>query len=151
MSPGFEFFRTLFCLVSLVPLVLLCENWLRRGILRSGRRIPMDAPARSAALPARKAFLGAFQVRFRRPAGGPAVARVMTARRTARPTTNGETRAQAVPGPRAPRWQAFRTTRPWEAADRHRQRGDKLLAAGTLGDGVVGRDDPGFSPQGRAS
>jgi SRSO17 transposase len=95
--------------------------------------------------------LSACQVRFRRPAGREALARDTTGRRTALPTTNGETSAQAVPGTSAQRGPEFLTTRPGEAADRHRPRGPKMIAAATGGAGVLIVDDRGFPTPGQAS
>ena len=60
----------------------------------------MDVHARPAALPEVPALLNTFQVRFRRPEGGHALARYMTGRLTELPNKNGETMAQAIPAQR---------------------------------------------------
>jgi SRSO17 transposase len=111
----------------------------------------MDGHASPAALPALQECLGAFQVRFRRPAGREAPERDTTGLRTEWPHTHGDTIAQAVPGTRAQRVQAFLTHRPWEEADLNRQRVHQMIAEATPGDGVVGCDETGFPTPGRAS
>jgi len=115
------------------------------------RRIPLEGHASPAALPALQECLGAFQVRFRRPAGREALERDTTGLRTERPHTHGDTIAQAVPGTRAQRVQAFLTHMPWEEADLNRQRVHQMLAEATTGDGVLGCDETGVPTPGRAS
>jgi SRSO17 transposase len=111
----------------------------------------MDVQASPAELPELKEFLGSFQVRFRRPEGAEALERYTTGLLTELPNRHGDTLAQAVPGTSEQRLQEFLTTRPWDEGDLHRQRGQKMMAEATLGAGVVGRDDPGFPQQGKAS
>jgi hypothetical protein len=60
----------------------------------------MDVHASPAELPELKAFLGAFQVRFRRPEGADALERYTTGLLTELPNKNCDTIAQAVPGTR---------------------------------------------------
>jgi SRSO17 transposase len=111
----------------------------------------MDVQASPAELPELKDFLGAFQVRFRRPEGGQALEREMTGRLTALPNKHGETLAQAVPGTSEQRVHEVLTNRPWEAEDLNRQRVDKMIADATLRDGVLVLDDTGFPKQGKMS
>jgi SRSO17 transposase len=111
----------------------------------------MDVHASPAELPEWQEFLGAFQVRFRRPEGRQAVERYTTGLRTELPNTNGDTMAQAVPGTSAQRRQEFLTKMPWDEADLNRQRVQKMVAAATPGDGVLVFDETGFPKQGRAS
>jgi hypothetical protein len=58
----------------------------------------MDVHASPAELPELREFLGAFQVRFRRPEGTEALERYMTGLLTELPNKNCDTIAQAVPG-----------------------------------------------------
>jgi hypothetical protein len=69
----------------------------------------MDVHTSPAALPELQAFLGAFQVRFRRPEGRAALERYTTGLLTELPTKNGDTIAQAMPGTSAQRLQEFLT------------------------------------------
>ncbi len=109
----------------------------------------MDGPASPAELPELQGFLAGFQVRFRRPEGRAALERYTTGRRTALPTKNGETIAQAVPGTRAQRLQACLTNMPWEEEDLNRPRVPQMSAEASLGDGVVVLDEQGFPRRGR--
>ena len=111
----------------------------------------MDVHASPAELPALKELLGAFQGRFRRPEGAPAVERSLTGLLTELPTKNCDTMAHAVPGTSEQPRQEFLTTMPWDAEDLHRQRVSKMIVEATLGDGVLVLDDPGLAPQGKAS
>ena len=111
----------------------------------------MDVHASPAALPELQAFLGGFQVRFRRPEGREALERYTTGLLTERPHKNGDTIAQAVPGTSAQRLQEFLTNMPWDEEDLNRQRVQKMIAEATTGDGVLVFDDTGFAKQGRAS
>ena len=111
----------------------------------------MDVHASPAELPELKEFLGAFQVRFRRPEGAQALERSMTGLLTELPNKHGDTSAQAVPGTSAQRLQEFLTNMPWDAEDLNRQRVQKMVAEATLGDGVLVRDDTGLPKQGKAS
>src|SRR5918911_5199780 len=106
--------------------------------------MPLDVPARPDERPEWHALLGTFQGRFRRPDGREALDRETAGRRPERPNQHGETLAQAVPGPRAPRRPACLPTRPWDEAERHRPRGHTLSAAASSGDGVVVLEAPGF-------
>jgi SRSO17 transposase len=111
----------------------------------------MDVPASPAELPELKAFLGAFQVRFRRPEGVDALERYTTGLLTELPNKNGDTIARAVPGTSEQCLQEFLTNRPWDAEDLNRQRVHKMVAEATLGAGVLILDDTGFPKQGKAS
>jgi SRSO17 transposase len=111
----------------------------------------MDVHASPAALPEWQAFLGGFQVRFRRPEGREALERSTTGRLTERPHKHGDTIAQAVPGTRAQRWQECLTTMPWDEEDLTRQRVQQMIAEATTGDGVLVCDETGVAKQGRAS
>src|ERR687887_1525261 len=110
---------------------------MRRGILLSWRRIPMDVHASPAELPELKEFLSAFQVRFRRPAGAEALERYTTGLLTELPHKNCDTIAQAVPGTSEQRLQEFLTNMPWDEDDLNRQRVQKMMAEAVLGDGVL--------------
>jgi len=110
----------------------------------------MDVQSSPAAVPAWQECLASVQVRVRRPEGREALARSTTGLLTERPHTNGATLAQAVPGTRAQRVQEFLTNMPGDAADRHRQRVQQLLAEATTGDGVLVCDETGFPTQGMA-
>jgi SRSO17 transposase len=59
--------------------------------------------------------------------------------------------AQAVPGTRAQRVQAFLTKRPWDEEDLTRQRVAKMMAAATRGAGVLVFDEIGFPTPGTAA
>jgi SRSO17 transposase len=111
----------------------------------------MDVHTSLAALPELHAFLGAFQVRFRRPEGRVALERYMTGLLTELPHKNGDTIAQAVPGTSAQRWQEFLTNMQWDEEDLNRQRVTRMIAEATMGDGVLVVDDTGFPKQGTAS
>jgi SRSO17 transposase len=111
----------------------------------------MDVHASPAALPELRAFLGAFQVRFRRPEGREALERYTTGLLTELPNKNCDTMAQAVPGTSAQRLQEFLTNMQWDEEDLNRQRVAKMLAEATTGDGVLVFDDTGFPKQGTAS
>jgi SRSO17 transposase len=111
----------------------------------------MDVHASPAELPELNAFLGACQVRFRRPEGMEALERSTTGLLTELPNKNCDTSAQAVPGTSEPRLQEFLTHRPWDEEDLNRQRVQKRRAEATLGDGVLGLEDTGFPKQGKAS
>jgi SRSO17 transposase len=111
----------------------------------------MDVHASPAALPELPKFLGAFQVRFRRPEGRAALERYTTGLLTELPNKNGDTIAQAVPGTSAQQLQEFLTNMQWDEEDLNRQRVHKMIAEATTGDGVLVFDDTGFPKQGTAS
>jgi SRSO17 transposase len=111
----------------------------------------MDVHASPAELPELHEFLGAFQVRFRRPEGRQALERYTTGLLTELPNKNGDTIAQAVPGTSAQQLQEFLTNMQWDEEDLNRQRVAKMLAEATPGDGVLVFDDTGFPKQGTAS
>jgi SRSO17 transposase len=111
----------------------------------------MDVHASPAELPALKDFLGAFQVRFRRPEGGQALERYLTGLLTELPSKNCDTMAQAVPGTSEQRLQELLTNMQWDEEDLNRQRVEKMIAEVTLGDGVLVLDDTGFPKQGKTS
>jgi SRSO17 transposase len=111
----------------------------------------MDVHASPDALPELKEFLGAFQVRFRRPEGAETVERYMTGLLTELPNKNCDTIAQAVPGTSEQRLQEFLTNMQWDDEDLNRQRAQKMIAEASLGDGVLVLDDTGFPKQGNAS
>jgi len=111
----------------------------------------MEVPASPAELPAWQAVLGAFQGRFRRPEGREALERYTTGLLTERPHKHGDTSAQAVPGTRAQRVQAFLTHRPWEEEDLNRPRVQTMVAEAARGEGVLVFDETGFPKQGKAS
>jgi SRSO17 transposase len=111
----------------------------------------MDGHASPAKWPELQEFLGAFQVGFRRPEGRQALERYTTGLLTELPNTNADPMAQAVPGPRAPRVQAFLTTMQWDEEDLNRQRVQQMIAAAGVGDGVLSIADTGFPEQGTAS
>src|SRR5919199_7026213 len=124
---------------------------MRRGILFQGRRIPMDVQASPAELPELQEFLGAFQVRFRRPEGRQALERYTTGLLTELPHKNGDTLARAVPGTSAQRLQEFLTKMQWDEEDLNRQRVQKLIAEASTGDGVLVIEETGFPKRGAAS
>jgi SRSO17 transposase len=111
----------------------------------------MDVHASPAELPELHAFLGAFQIRFRRPEGRAALERYTTGLLTELPNKNCDTIAQAVPGTSAQRLQEFLTNMQWDAEDLNRQRVQKMIAEATTDDGVLVFDDTGFPKQGLAS
>jgi SRSO17 transposase len=111
----------------------------------------MDVQASPAELPELQEFLGAFQVRFRRPEGRQALERYTTGLLTELPHKNGDTLAQAVPGTSAQRLQEFLTKMPWDEEDLNRQRVQKLIAEASTGDGVLVIDETGFPKRGTAS
>src|SRR5215475_744568 len=106
-------------------------------------RIPMDVHASPVELPELQEFLGAFQVRFRRPEGRQALERYTTGLLTELPNQNCDTLAQAVPGSSEQRLQEFLTNLPWDEEELNRQRVQKRLAEATRGDGVLVFDDTG--------
>jgi SRSO17 transposase len=111
----------------------------------------MDVHTSPAALPALQAFLGAFQVRFRRPEGRQALERYTTGLLTELRNKNGDTMAQAVPGTHAQRLQEFLTNMQWDEEDLNRQRVEKMIAEAVGGNGVLIIDDTGFPKQGTSS
>ena len=111
----------------------------------------MDVHASPAELPELQAFLGAFQVRFRRPEGREALERYTTGLLTELPNKNCDTIAQAVPETSAQRLQEFLTKMQWDEEDLNRQRVQKMIAEARRGDGVLILDDTGFPKQGTAS
>jgi SRSO17 transposase len=111
----------------------------------------MDVHASPDELPELKEFLGAFQVRFRRPEGAETLERYMTGLLTELPNKNCDTIAHAVPGTSEQRLQEFLTNMQWDDEDLNRQRVQKMIAEATLGDGVLVLDDTGFPKQGKAS
>jgi SRSO17 transposase len=111
----------------------------------------MDVHASPAELPELQEFLGAFQVRFRRPEGREALERYTTGLLTELPNKNCDTLAQAVPGTSAQRLQEFLTNMQWDEEDLNRQRVQKMIAEAMRGDGVLVFDDTGFPKQGKAS
>jgi SRSO17 transposase len=111
----------------------------------------MDVHASPAALPELQAFLGSFQVRFRRPEGCEALERYTTGLLTELPNKNCDTLAQAVPGTSAQRLQEFLTNMPWDEEDLNRQRVAKMVAEAARGDGVLVFDETGFPKQGKTS
>jgi SRSO17 transposase len=111
----------------------------------------MDVHASPAELPELREFLGAFQVRFRRPEGREALERYTTGLVTELPNKNCDTIAQAVPGTSAQRLQEFLTNMQWDEEDLNRQRVAKMIAEATAGEGVLVVDDTGFPKQGKAS
>jgi SRSO17 transposase len=111
----------------------------------------MDVHASPAELPELQEFLGAFQVRFRRPEGREALERYMTGLLTELPNKNCDTIAQAVPGTSAQRLQEFLTNMDWDGEDLNRQRVAKMIAKATTGAGVLVFDDTGFPKRGTAS
>src|SRR5919198_771121 len=111
----------------------------------------MDVHASPAELPELQAFLGAFQVRFRRPEGREALERYTTGLLTELPNKNCDTIAQAVPETSAQRLQEFLTKMQWDEEDLNRQRVQKMIAGARRGDGVLILDDTGFPKQGTAS
>jgi SRSO17 transposase len=111
----------------------------------------MDVHASPAELPELHEFLGAFQVRFRRPEGQQALERYTIGLLTEVPNKNCDTLAQAVPGTSEQRLQEFLTNMPWDEDDLNRQRVQKMVAEARGGEGVLIIDDTGFAKQGRSS
>jgi SRSO17 transposase len=111
----------------------------------------MDVHASPAELPELQEFLGAFQVRFRRPEGREALERYTTGLLTELPNKNCDTIAQAVPGTSEQRLQEFLTKMQWDEEDLNRQRVQKMIAEATRGEGVLVFDDTGFPKQGKGS
>jgi SRSO17 transposase len=111
----------------------------------------MDVHASPVELPELQEFLGAFQVRFRRPEGRKALERYTTGLLTELPNKNCDTLARAVPGSSEQRLQEFLTNMQWDEEDLNRQRVRKLIAEATRGEGVLVFDDTGFPKQGTAS
>jgi SRSO17 transposase len=111
----------------------------------------MDVHASPVELPELQEFLGAFQVRFRRPEGRKALERYTTGLLTELPNKNCDTLAQAVPGSNEQRLQEFLTNMQWDEEDLNRQRVRKMIAEATRGEGVLVFDDTGFPKQGTAS
>jgi SRSO17 transposase len=111
----------------------------------------MDVHASPVELPELQEFLGAFQIRFRRPEGRKALERYTTGLLTELPNKNCDTLAQAVPGSSEQRLQEFLTNMQWDEADLNRQRVRKMIAEATRGEGVLVFDDTGFPKQGTAS
>ena len=111
----------------------------------------MDVHASPAELPELREFLGAFQVRFRRPEGRQALERYTTGLRTELPNKHGDTMAQAVLGTSAQRLQEVLTKMPWDEEDLNRQRVATRLTEATTGDGVLVFDETGVPKQGTAS
>ena len=95
----------------------------------------MDVHASPAALPELQEFVGAFQVRFRRPEGRAALERYTTGLLTELPNKNCDTIAQAVPGTSAQRLQEFLTKMQWDEEDLNRQRMVKMIAEATRATG----------------
>lgn len=92
-----------------------------------------------------------FQVRCRRPEGEAALERYLIGLLTELPNKHGDTMAEAVPGTSAQRLQACLTHMPWDEHDLNHQRGQKMMAEATVGQGVLIVDDTGFAKQGKAS
>ena len=111
----------------------------------------MDVHASPAVLPELDAFLSTFNVRFRRSEGRAALERYLTGLLTELPNKNCDTLAQAIPGTHEQRLQGFLTTMQWNEEDLNRQRVEKMIAAATLGNGVLIFDATGFAKQGKAS
>jgi SRSO17 transposase len=111
----------------------------------------MAIHASPAPLPELEEFLSTFQVRFRRPEGEEALERYLTGLLTELSNKNCDTLAEAVPGTSEQRLQEFLTNMQWDETDLNRQRVEKLIAAATVGQGVLIFDDTGFAKQGKAS
>jgi SRSO17 transposase len=111
----------------------------------------MDVHASPVELPELQEFLGAFQVRFRRPEGRKALERYTTGLLTELPNKNCDTLAQAVPGSSEQRLQEFLTNMQGAEEDLNRQRVRKMIAEATRGKGVLAFDETGFPKQGTAS
>jgi hypothetical protein len=111
----------------------------------------MDVHASPDLLPELDAFLSTFKLRFRRPEVEAALERYLTGLLTELPNKNCDTMAQAVPGTHEQRLQGFLTTMQWDEEALNRQRVEKMIAAATIGNGVLIFDDTGFAKQGQAS
>jgi SRSO17 transposase len=111
----------------------------------------MDVHVSPDLLPELDAFLSTFKLRFRRPEAEAALERYLTGLLTELPNKNCDTMAQAVPGTHEQRLQGFLTTMQWDEEVLNRQRVEKMIAAATLGNGVLIFDDTGFAKQGQAS
>src|SRR5918997_115019 len=111
----------------------------------------MDVHASPASLPELDNFLSTFKVHFRRREAQAALERYLTGLLTQLPNKNCDTMAQAVPGTHEQRLQGFLTTMQWDEEDLNRQRVKKMIAAATIGNGVLIFDDTGFAKQGKAS
>jgi SRSO17 transposase len=59
--------------------------------------------------------------------------------------------AQAGPGTSEPRLPEVLTNRQWDEEDLNRQRVQKMVGEATLGEAVLGLDDPGVAQQGQTS
>src|SRR5918998_3277210 len=111
----------------------------------------MDVHASPDLLPELDAFLSTFKLRFRRPEAEAALERYLTGLLTELPNKNCDTMAQAVPGTHAQRLQGLLPTMEWDEEALNRQRVEKMIAAATVGNGVLIFDDTGFAKQGKAS
>jgi SRSO17 transposase len=111
----------------------------------------MDVHASPDLLPELDAFLSTFKLRFRRPEVEAALERYLRGLLTELPNKNCDTMAQAVPGTHEQRLQGFLTTMQWDEEALNRQRVEKMIAAATIGNGVLIFDDTGFAKQGQAS
>jgi SRSO17 transposase len=111
----------------------------------------MDVHASPVELPELQEFLGAFQVRFRRPEGRKALERYTTGLLTELPNKNCDTLTRAVPGRSEQRLQEFLTNMQWDEEDLNWQRVQKMITEATRDDGVLVFDDTGFPKHGRAS
>jgi SRSO17 transposase len=111
----------------------------------------MDVHASPDLLPELDVFLSTFKWRFRRPEAEAALERYLTGLLTDLPNKNCETMAQAVPGTHEQRLQGLLTPMQWDEEALNRQRVEKMIAAATIGNGVLIFDDTGFAKQGQAS
>jgi SRSO17 transposase len=111
----------------------------------------MDVHASPDLLPELDTFLSTFKLRFRRPEAEAALERYLTGLLTELPNKNCDTMAQAVPGTHEQRLQGLLTTMSWDEEALNRQRVEKMIAAATIGNGVLIVDDTGFAKQGKAS
>jgi SRSO17 transposase len=111
----------------------------------------MDVHASPDLLPELDVFLSTFKLRFRRPEAEAALERYLTGLLTELPNKNCDTMAQAVPGTHEQRLQGLLTTMQWDEEALNRQRVEKMIAAATIGNGVLIFDDTGFAKQGQAS
>jgi SRSO17 transposase len=76
---------------------------------------------------------------------------LLTGLLTELPNKNCDTMAEAVPGTSEQRVQALLTNMQWDEHALNRQRGQKMIAEATIGNGVLICDDTGFAKQGKAS